>query len=361
VDVDRFIAANQPVWDRLEALLSGGAGSIAQDQIDDLVCLYQQTSAHLSYARTYLRDPSLVAALSGLTGRAGAVIYGTRPRTLRALGRYLADTFPAALWHIRWFVLASTALFLLPALGVGIWMANSPQALNAVAPPALREAYVQKDFEAYYSSQPATVFASQVTTNNVQVSVLAFAVGILLCAPTAYILALNGANVGFAAGLFAAAGQQPRFWGLILPHGLLEITAVLVAGATGLRLGWTIIDPGDRPRGEALTEEARRAITVVIGLALAFAVAGVIEGFVTGSGLPTWARVGVGIIAETAVVSYAMSRGRSAAARGLTGALGRIAADQGSDGLRPHQAGWRNLRCGGRGVSVRARIRRAAG
>lgn len=322
MDVDRFIAENRPVWDRLEAVLRGGTGSVSEDEVDDLVRLYQQTSTHLSYARTYLRDPSLVAALSRLTGRAGAVVYGTRPRTLRALGRYFADTFPAALWHIRWFVLASAALFLLPALGVGIWMANSPEALNALAPPALREAYVEEDFEAYYSSQPATVFASQVTTNNVQVSILAFAAGILLCLPTGYVLAVNGANVGFAAGLFAAAGQQPRFWGLILPHGLLEITAVLVAGATGLRLGWTVIDPGDRPRGEALTEEARRAITVVIGLTLAFVVAGAIEGFVTGSGLPTWARVGVGIAAEAVFVSYAVLRGRTAAARGLTGALG---------------------------------------
>lgn len=322
VDIDRFITANQPVWDRLEALTGGGAGSVSEDEVADLVNLYQQTSAHLSYARTYLRDPSLVAALSQLTGRAGAVIYGTRPRTLRTLGRYVADTFPAALWHIRWFVLASAALFLLPALGVGMWMANSPEALNALAPPALREAYVQEDFEAYYSSQPASVFASQVTTNNVQVAILAFAAGILGCLITAYILVANGANVGFAAGLFAAAGQQPRFWGLILPHGLLEITAALVAGATGLRLGWTIIDPGDRPRGEALAEEARRAITVVIGLALVFVVAGAIEGFVTGSSLPAWARVGVGIAAEAVFVSYAVLRGRAAAARGLTGALG---------------------------------------
>jgi uncharacterized membrane protein SpoIIM required for sporulation len=321
VDVDRFITANQPVWDRLEALL-GDANSLSEDEVDDLVRLYQQTSTHLSYARTYLQDPSLVAALSRLTGRTGAVIYGTRPRTLRVLGRYFADTFPAALWHIRWFVLASATLFFLPALGVGVWMANSPEALDALAPPALREAYVKEDFEAYYSSQPASIFASQVTTNNVQVSIFAFAAGVLGCLVTAYILAANGANLGFAGGLFAAAGQQPRFWGLILPHGLLEVTAVLVAGATGLRLGWTIIDPGDRPRGEALIEEARRAITVVIGLALAFVVAGAIEGFVTGSGLPTWARVGVGVAAEAVFASYVVLRGRAAAARGLTGALG---------------------------------------
>jgi uncharacterized membrane protein SpoIIM required for sporulation len=124
------------------------------------------------------------------------------------------------------------------------------------------------------------------------------------------------------AGLFAAAGQQPRFWGLILPHGLLEITAVLVAGATGLLLGWTLVDPGDRPRGSALVEEGRRAVVVVFGLVVMFVVAGLIEGFVTGSALPTWARVAIGSAVEALFCAYAVVRGRAAARLGLTGALG---------------------------------------
>jgi len=240
------------------------------------------------------------------------------------LARFFADTFPAAVWHLRWFVVVSAALFLLPAAGLGGWLANSPAALDAAAPEAVREAYVQEDFEAYYSSQPASVFASQVTTNNIQVSLLAFAGGVLLCLPAAYILAANGAGVGAAAGLFASAGALPRFWGLILPHGLLELTAVFVAGATGLRIGWALVDPGDRPRAQALLEEGRRAIAVVLGLTLAFGTAGLIEGFVTGSRLPTWARVGTGVLAETAFVGYVVLRGRAAAARGLTGQLGEM-------------------------------------
>ena len=80
--------------------------------------------------------------------------------------------------------------------------------------------------------------------NNIQVGFLAFALGILLCVPTAFILATNGANVGQAAGLFAAVGQQPKFYGLILPHGLLELSAIVVAGAAGLAVGL-----GDRRPG----------------------------------------------------------------------------------------------------------------
>ena len=129
-----------------------------------------------------------------------------------------------------------------------------------------------EDFEDYYSSAPAAAFASQVFTNNVRVAIFAFAGGIAFCLLTAGILLFNGAQVGLAAGLFAAVGQSPKFWGLILPHGLLELTAVCVAGGAGLRLGWTLIDPGDRPRATALVEEGRRAMAIVLGLVVVFAV-----------------------------------------------------------------------------------------
>jgi Stage II sporulation protein M len=97
---------------------------------------------------------------------------------------------------------------------------------------------------------------------------------------------------------------------------------VFVAGGAGLRLGWTLIDPGDRPRLQALAEEGRRAVVIVLGLVAAFLVAGTIEGFVTGQPWPTWLRVGIGVVAEAGFLTYVMVLGRRAAARGLTGALG---------------------------------------
>lgn len=325
MDIDRFIRTHQPAWDRL-GVLTGRAsrrvGRLSAGELDELVRLYQQVSTHLSMARTTYREPALTARLTGLVARAGALIYGTRPRTLRAAGRFLADTFPAALWHARAFVGVATLLFMVPAVAIAVWLAVSPAALSATGPDAVREAYVQEDFEAYYSSSASAEFASQVTTNNIRVGILAFAGGILACVLTAVVLVLNGANVGAAAGLFAAAGELPRFWGLILPHGLLELTAVFVAGAAGLRLGWTLIDPGDRPRGEALVDEGRRAVVIVVGLVGVFVIAGLIEGFVTGSALPTWLRVGIGVTVELAFLAYVVVRGRSATARGLSGALG---------------------------------------
>jgi uncharacterized membrane protein SpoIIM required for sporulation len=173
----------------------------------------------------------------------------------------------------------------------------SDTAVAAAADPAARAAYVEEDFEAYYSSEPATQFASEVFVNNIRVAILVFATGILLCVFAAAILVLNGANIGVAGGLFADVGQLDRFFGLILPHGLLELSAVIVAGAAGMRLGWALIAPGDRPRSAALADEGRRSVVILIGLVLVFLVAGLIEGFVTGRGWPTSLRVAVGVLA----------------------------------------------------------------
>lgn len=325
MDLDRFLTTNAPAWDRLADLTARanrGVSRLGGGELDELVRLYQRASTHLSYARTYYRDPGVVARLTGLVAAAGAVVYGTRPRTWRTLGRFFTATFPAAVWHLRRFVAASAVLLVGPALAMGLWLSGSPRAVDAAAPPAVRQALLEHDFEAYYSSAPAAEFATQVFTNNVRVAALAFAAGILVCAPTAWVLVLNGATVGVTGGLFAAAGEAPKFFGLILPHGLLELTAVAVAGGAGLALGWSVIAPGDRWRRDALAKEGRRAVVVVLGLVVAFAVAGLIEGFVTGRPWPTALRVGIGVVAWSAFLLYVVVQGRQAAAAGLTGTLG---------------------------------------
>jgi len=328
VDVDRFITSHQASWLRLEQLTAAARGTGARlrpTEVEELVQLYQRASTHLSHARTQHADPALIARLTRLVASAGGVLYGTRSRSLAGVGRFFTTSFPAAVWHARRFVLVSALLLFVPAALMGVWLARSDVALEAAAPDALREAYVEDDFEAYYSSAPAAEFATAVTVNNIQVGFLAFASGILLCVLTAFILVNNGANVGQAAGLFAAAGQQPKFYGLILPHGLLELSAIVVAGGAGLAIGWAIIDPGDRTRGQALAEQGRRSAVIALGLVLAFLVAGSIEGFVTPSGLPTAMRVAIGVAVFVAFWTYVIVLGRRAASLGYTGAFGEHA------------------------------------
>lgn len=334
MDIDRFIARNAPTWERLDALCTRAGrrlGRLDPVEIDELVDAYQRVSSHLSHARAAYRDPALTARLTRLVSRANGIIYASRGRTLRAVADFFAWRFPAVVWQSGRFVAASALLLLAPALAIGTWLATSDEALDASAPEAVRAAYLEEDFEDYYSSEPATQFAAEVTVNNIQVAVVAFATGVLLCLPAALILVLNGANLGFAGGLFAEAGELGRFFGLILPHGLLELTAVVVAGGAGLRLGWAVVAPGDRSRGQALGEEARRSGVMALGLVVAFTVAGLIEGFVTGRGVPVGLRVGIGVAAEAAFLAWVVVQGRAASLRGVTGALGEL--DGGWDDL----------------------------
>jgi uncharacterized membrane protein SpoIIM required for sporulation len=249
------------------------------------------------------------------------------------LRRFFTEAFPAAVWIARRQIAVAGLALIVPWAVMAVWISNSPAAIEAFAPAALREAYINEDFEAYYSSAPAAEFSTQVLTNNIQVSFLAFVAGIAWAVPTVLILIFNGASIGVAAGLFHDAGQGAKFWGLILPHGLLEITAIIVAGGAGLRLGWTLIVPGDRTRTAALVEEAQRAVSIVIGLIIVFTFAGLIEGFVTPSSLPTSARISIGAAAFLAFWAYVLALGPAAAAAGHTG---RIAEPPRITGDRAH-------------------------
>lgn len=322
--VDQFIRSHESTWLRLAELTHGVRSKparLSRSERDEFLDLYQRTSAHLSQLRSATPDPALDARLTRIVADASNALYGQREPDARAFFSFFTETFPAAVWHLRGFIAAAAALFFIPTLIMGTWIGVSDRAQDSI-PPALAEAYVNEDFEAYYSSEAAAEFATSVFINNIWVSFLAFALGIAFCIGTAYVLINNGILIGQAAGLFAASGELGKFFGLILPHGFLELTAIVIAGASGLVLGWTIVAPGDRTRADALADEGRRSIVVVMGLVLVFLAAALIEGFVTGSTLSTVTRVGIGAAAWVAFALYIVVYGRRAAAQGKTGKWG---------------------------------------
>lgn len=314
MDIDRFIVRNSGMWERLDALADEATklrGQLAPEQVDELVALYQRTSAQLSHARTYYADQGLTARLTTIVAKANAAIYGQRAGAGTTFRRFFTETFPVAVYSSRRFIAASAALLFVPMLLMGIWIANSPEALDVAIPKTEQQALLRSEFEDYYSSTAAQAFSTRVLVNNIQVSFYVFALGALLL-PTVLLLGFNGVNIGVMAGLFVHVGQPGKFFGLILPHGLLELSSITIAGAAGLRLGWAIVAPGERRRVDALAEEGRRAVVIVLGLMLCFMVAATIEGFVTPSDLPTVVRVGVGVAVEAVFVTWIVSRGRSA-------------------------------------------------
>lgn len=322
MSIDQFIQHNEPAWIRLEQLgreARRRRPNLNAAELDEFVRLYQQTSTHLSHARTNLRDPALTMRLTRLVADANGALYGGHANAARSMADFFRYSFPAAVWDARRFVVASTLLTFVPAVVMGVWLGYSDRAVDSLADDAAQQAYVSEDFEAYYSSSSAAQFSTEVLVNNIQVSFLAFALGVVFCVGTAYILMFNGVNVGIAVGLFYNVGEPSKFWGLILPHGLLELSAVVVAGAAGLRLGWSLIAPGNQTRVQALADEGRRSVVIVLGLMIAFIAAGLIEGFVTPSSLSTPMRVSIGILAELMFVLYIVTRGRTAQSLGLSG------------------------------------------
>jgi uncharacterized membrane protein SpoIIM required for sporulation len=326
LDIDRFIDRHRQTWLRLESLSASarrGPKTMAPGEVEELIQCYQQVSGHLAHARAAYDDPGLLARLNRIVADANAVIYGRRARAGSSFTTFFRVTFPATVWQCRRAIGAAAACLFVPAIVLGVWVASSEAARDASLSPEERAAYVATEFEDYYSQAPAQEFASHVTVNNIQVSVLAFAGGAFAALPGAALLAVNGANLGVAGGVFADAGQIGKFLGLITPHGLLELTAIAITAGAGLRIGWAMLAPGDRRRSDALSEEGRRAIALVLGCTLLFVVAGLIEGFVTPSSLPTGARVAVGVLVELAFLAYVLGQGR---ARALD--LERAAADR---------------------------------
>ncbi|MFD8149592.1 stage II sporulation protein M [Streptomyces sp. NPDC059720] len=322
MDLDVFVSAHRAEWDRLEALLRRRR-RLSGTEADELVTLYQRAATHLSLIQSSAPDPQLTGRLSQLVARSRSAVTGTRRASWRDVTRFLAHGFPAAVYKSRhWWVptaLLSTAVAAL----LGWWIGTHPEVQASIAAPGeLRElTRPGGQYETYYSSHPAASFAAQVWTNNAWAAALCLILGIFLGLPVLWILFQNMLNLGIGVGLMSSAGRLDTFLGLVLPHGLLELTAVFVAAGTGLRLGWTLIDPGLRTRRTALAEEGRAAIGMAIGLALVLFISGAIEGFVTPSGLPTWARITIGIAAEVAFLVYVWVLGGRAARAGETGDL----------------------------------------
>jgi uncharacterized membrane protein SpoIIM required for sporulation len=317
VDVEAYAAAHDAEWRRLDALVKRRR-RLTGEEIDELVSLYQRTTTHLSVLRSYGHDPALVAALSSRVARARAAITGSVTPAWRTIGRFVLVSFPAMAYRARWWWLATTAGSLLVAVLLGWWVARSPQVQAQLLPGTQVRGLVNHRFQHYYSAYPATSFAARVWTNNAWVAALSLIFGIVLGLPTLWVLFTNAVNVGVSGGLMFAHGKGVLFFALVLPHGMLELSGVFLAAAAGLRLGWTVIDPGPRPRARALAEEGRASITIALGLIAVLLCSGLIEAFVTPSPLPTWARICIGGGAEAAFLGYVVVAGRRATGAGLT-------------------------------------------
>jgi uncharacterized membrane protein SpoIIM required for sporulation len=318
VDLDAFEEANRADWNRLDSLTR--QRRLGGREADELLALYQRTSTHLSMIRSIAPESALSNELSMRLSRARTKFTGARSNVLEDIARFFVISLPAAFYRIRWLTVVVGVVFIAVAWLYGAWVVNTPGVIAALGSDEEIRRYVEEDFVDYYSENPAASFAGLVWTNNAWIAVQAVAFGITgLWGP--FILYQNAQGVGIAGGMMASYDKLDVFFTYILPHGFMELTAIFIATAAGLRIFWAWVSPGPRTRSHALAEEGRSLITVALGLVLVLFVSGLVEGFVTPSPLPVWLRIGIGFTVFALYWVYTLVLGGRAVRAGYTGDL----------------------------------------
>jgi uncharacterized membrane protein SpoIIM required for sporulation len=271
---------------------------------------YRAAAADLALARRRFPGDPVVASLEQLVAEARSLVYlrdGRRPGLRAFFGR---GYWALVVARRRALLLAVCLLFVPLVLGA-LWGHDDPAAAIRAVPSAAAGLGADERGSLGLGADEQAAFASQISTNNIQVTFLAFAGGILLGLPAAFVLVSNGFNVGALGGVAASAGNGGRFIELVAAHGVLELSCIVVAGAAGLRLGWAVVRPGHRARTTSATEEGRATVAIVLGTAPWLVVAGVLEGFVTPRGVGAGPALAIGVLAAAPFWALVATRGRS--------------------------------------------------
>lgn len=301
MSLERFVAEREPSWTELEAV-TARAGTrperLEPPAVLRLGALYRAATADLALARRRFPGDPVTQRLEALVLRARQAVYADdRPRRA-SLREFAFDGYWRRVVERPLLLLLATALLFGPMAATLVWGLDDPASAIGIVPGQFSDAAEPGDSGlSALGAGERSAFASEIFTNNIQVSFLAFAGGIALGLGTALALLYNGGFIGALMGLAIGAGSADGLFRLIVPHGVLELSLICVAGCAGLRLGHAIIEPGTRTRAASVQAEARSTAELIVGTIPWFVLAGLVEGFVTPERLPLgWAiAVGVGV------------------------------------------------------------------
>ena len=313
--VDRFLAERGTEWSELDALLAQAGRKperLGPEGVLRLGRLYRAAAADLAVARRHLPGDPVVARLERLVAAGRQAVYADEAARASPI-RFLTTEYWKLVAERRTAVLIATALLLGPAVLAALWAVSDPGAALGLVPEEFRGA-VEPVGDTGMSSTETAAFSSEVLTNNIQVTFLAFAAGLLAGLGTAFVVAYNGLILGVIAGGAIDAGNGIDFVEFVFAHGVIELTCIVVTAAAGMRMGWALISPGPRRRGVALASEARDAVAIVLGTAPWLILAGFIEGFVTRSGFGLIPGMVLGLAVGGAYWALVVVRGRPATA-----------------------------------------------
>ncbi|MDX6687230.1 MAG: hypothetical protein QOF86_3358 [Baekduia sp.] len=284
--LDHFERERADGWQRLEAALATARGKperLGAAGVLELGGLYRAAAADLATARRLFPGDPLTRRLEALVVRARQVVYADVGRR-RSPGAFFARDYWRLVSERRTALVIAAALFLGATVAALVWGILDPDAAAGVVPGAFIDGADPPRGDRGLSTAQSAAFSSQIFTNNIQVTFLAFAAGLLFAVGGAVLLIYNGVIFGSVLGVAAANGNLDQILRLVVAHGVLELSCIVVAGAAGLRMGWALVDPGPLTRRAALATQARPAMAVVLGTAPWLVVAGLTEGYVSPAG-----------------------------------------------------------------------------
>jgi uncharacterized membrane protein SpoIIM required for sporulation len=285
-----FRREREATWVELEHLIKisddKGLRTLAADQLARLPHLYRATLSSLSVARAISLDRALVEYLESLVGRAYFVVYGTRQHVRRRLAAFFGWRWPSAVRELRWHILIATMITIAGALAAyTLTHSDADYYYSFVGDmaqgrtPAASTAELR---DTLYHTESAgsllATFAATLFSHNARIAIFAFALGFVAGLPTLALLFYNGLVLGAFVALFTSRGLGLDVWAWLLPHGVTELSAIVLCGAAGLSLAQGLVFAGARPRLDAMRDRGRTAATVVVGGVIMLFVAGLLEG-----------------------------------------------------------------------------------
>ena len=316
-DERTFIAYKQNQWKDLSGIVervkSVGLSRLPPADLNRLGSLYRRTSADLAYVRTQHATPELENYLNELVGESHGVLYvDEEQRSAMALiADFFATDLPGTLRRRMPFIAVSFLLTLFGTLLAYALVRQNPGNLNLFVPPAFRdsaEAWKQGFADnGTVSATNGALFSSELMTHNITVGIAAFAFGLTTVLP-AYFMLDNGFIMGALIAVVQPTGNLKSFWPGILPHGVCELSAIFIAGGAGLLCGWALINPGDLTRRDALILNGKEAAKMMVATVPLLIVAGIIEGNVSHSSLPHFAKYTLAAVQFIALAFYIYGR-----------------------------------------------------
>ena len=312
-----FVERRSQTWERLDALLKRverrGVRALSPEEIYELGALYRATTSDLAYAQGRGYDRALLEYLNRSVARAHAHVYARAPESgLQRIADFYARTFPQEFRRSFAYFAICTGITVACAVVAYVVVRTHPADASAFLPKFLVSEKIRKSLhDSNFAVDPsfAPAMSAMIITNNVKVAIIAFAGSVTLGALTIYIIATNGLMLGGMGALFTNAGFGSDYWATIAPHGIIELTAIQIAGAAGLLIAAGALYPGRRRRRDLIAANARRAGTLILGVASMLIVAGTIEAFVSPRSLPEKTRIVIGLTTALLLVSYFTTSG----------------------------------------------------